>query len=287
MNSEKNNFVEEIHRNHFSIRYKIKEKLFEGQSDFQKVEVVETLGYGRMLLNDSLVMVTEKDEFIYHDMISHVPLFVHPNPKKVLIVGGGDGGTAREVLRHSSVESVVMVEIDKMVVDACREFIPQTSKELANPKLTLLIEDGVKYMKESSDTFDVIIIDSTDPIGPATPLFGEEFYKNVYARLSDNGIVVAQGESPFYEEVMQKKLLIIVSNIFPLRTYYNFNNMTYPGGLWSFLFASKGRHPIKDFQANRIEQSGLDFNYYNSEIHKGCFSLPQFMVNNLKELIQI
>jgi len=287
MSSEKNNFVEEVHRNHFSVRYQIKEKLFEGQSDFQKVEVVETLGYGRMLLNDSLVMVTEKDEFIYHDMIAHVPLFVHPNPQKVLIVGGGDGGTAREVLRHLSVESVVMVEIDKMVVDACREFILQTSKDLSNPKMTLLIEDGVKYMKESSETFDVIIIDSTDPIGPATPLFGEEFYKNVSARLSDNGIVVAQGESPFYEEVMQKKLLSIVADIFPIRTYYNFNNMTYPGGLWSFLFASKGRHPIKDFQAHRVEQSGLAFNYYNSEIHKGCFSLPQFMVNNLKELIQI
>lgn len=280
-------YVQEVNRNHFAVQYEISEVLFSGLSDFQKVEVVNTLGHGKMLLNDDLVMVTERDEFIYHDMITHLPLFVHPNPKNVLVIGGGDGGTAREVLRHKSVEKCVMVEIDKMVVDACREFIPVTSSDLDNPKLELLIEDGVKYMKESKETFDVIIIDSTDPIGPATPLFGEEFYRDVYDRLSENGIVVAQGESPFYEVPMQQKLLNVVKDIFPLRSYYNFSNLTYPGGLWSFLFASKGLHPLKDFDSSKVTASGLTFKYYNEGIHQAAFQLPQFMKENLKGLIEL
>ncbi|MEE3078240.1 MAG: spermidine synthase, partial [Bdellovibrionota bacterium] len=157
----------------FSLGFKVKERLFCGKSDFQKVEIVDTYSHGKVLLNDDLVMLSERDEFAYHDMITHLPLFTHGNPKNVLVIGGGDGGTAREVLRHESVERCVMVEIDKMVVDACIEHIPVTSKDLTNhPKLELLIEDGVKYVKETKERFDVIIIDSTDPIGPATPLFG-------------------------------------------------------------------------------------------------------------------
>lgn len=240
-----------------------------------------------MLLNDDLVMLTERDEFAYHDMITHVPLFVHPNPERVLVIGGGDGGTAREVLRHRAVKKCVMVEIDKMVVDASIKHLPVTSSELDSPRLELLIEDGVKYMRESTETFDVIIIDSTDPIGPATPLFGEAFYQDVAARLSSNGIVVAQGESPWYEATMQKKLLSVVQEIFPLRTYYNFSNLTYPGGLWSFMYASKGRHPIHDFDSSKVSASELKFRYYNEGVHKAAFSLPQFMKDNLEGLIQL
>lgn len=283
--SEKD-YVEEVSPHHFAVRYNITETLFSGKSDFQKVEVVDTLGHGRMLLNDDLVMVCERDEFIYHDMITHVALFTHPNPKKVLVIGGGDGGTAREVLRHSSVEKCVMVEIDAMVVEACKEYIPVTSSELENPRLELKIADGVEFMKNSTETFDVILIDSTDPIGPATPLFGEEFYKDVNSRLSENGIVIAQGESPFYEVPMQKKLLSVVQDIFPIRTYFNFSNLTYPGGLWSFLYASKKLHPVRDFQVERVENSGLEFQYYNPQVHTACFSLPEFMNKNLEGLIQ-
>lgn len=288
MNPPFEKYVQEVNeKNHFAVQFEITDVLFSGKSDFQKVEVVETLGHGRMLLNDDLVMLTERDEFAYHDMITHVPLFVHPNPEKVLVIGGGDGGTAREVLRHKAVKKCVMVEIDKMVVDASKEFLPVTAGELDNPRLELHIEDGVKYMNESQESFDVIIVDSTDPIGPATPLFGEAFYKDVSARLSDNGIVVAQGESPWYETTMQKKLLSVVSDIFPLRTYYNFSNLTYPGGLWSFMYASKGLHPFKDFNADRVKASGLKFRYYNEGIHQAAFSLPQFMKDNLEGLIQL
>ena len=281
-------YAQEVNqKNHFAVQFEITETLFSGVSDFQKVEIVDTKGHGRMLLNDDLVMLSERDEFAYHDMITHVPLFVHPNPEKVLVIGGGDGGTAREVLRHPAVKKCVMVEIDEMVVEASREFLPVTSGELNNPRLELLIQDGVKYMKESTETFDVIIIDSTDPIGPATPLFGEEFYRDVAARLSDNGVVVAQGESPWYETTMQKKLLTVVKDIFPVRSYYNFSNLTYPGGLWSFMYASKGLHPLKDFDAPKVAASGLKFRYYNEGIHQAAFSLPQFMKDNLEGLIQL
>ena len=212
---------------------------------------MDTYGHGRMLLNDGLTMISERDEFIYHDMIVHVPLFVHPQPKKVLVIGGGDGGTAKEVLRHSSVEKCVMVEIDKMVCDACRAHIPQTAACLdTEPRLHLLYEDSVKYVAETMEKFDVVLIDSTDPIGPATPLFGEEFYKNVYNCLSEDGIVVSQGESPFYEQTMQKKLTGIINNQFPVSMIYNFTNQTYPGGFWSFTFGSKNITPIEDFQSS-------------------------------------
>jgi spermidine synthase len=264
------------------VRYAASELLFEGQSEFQNVKVVQTTGFGKMLLNDNLVMVTEKDEFVYHDMIAHVPLFVHPNPKRVLIIGGGDGGTAREVIRHASVEKCVMVEVDQMVVEACKQHIPLTAAALADPRVDLRIEDGVKFMKDSDQTFDVILVDSTDPIGPATPLFGEEFYKDVFARLSDEGIVVSQGESPFYEQKMQKKLVGLVKPHAKHFAFYNFHNMTYPGGLWSFLFASKKYHPVADFDAARVGASGLKFQYYNEEIHKGAFDLPEFQKQVLK-----
>lgn len=260
----------------YAARFKVTKVLFSGQSPFQAVDVVETAGHGKMLLNDGLVMLTERDEFVYHDMISHVPLFVHPNPKSVLIIGGGDGGTAREVLRHEGVERVVMVEIDKLVVDACIEHIPQTAGQLDNERLELIIDDGVEFVANTDEKFDVVLVDSTDPIGPAQPLFGAEFYQNIHRVLKDDGIVVSQGESPWYHAEMQAKLVEIVAGIFDNTFIYNFSNMGYPGGLWSFTFATKGLHPIKDFDSERVQRSGLTFDYYNADVHTGCFAIPSF-----------
>lgn len=276
----------ELHRDFLKQSYRVTKTLFSGKSEFQAVDVVETAGHGRMLFNDGLAMVSERDEFVYHDMIAHVPLFCHPNPKNVLVIGGGDGGTAREVLRHDSVEKCTMVEIDEMVVNACKEFIPQTSACLSDERLNLKIADGVRFVQNTDERFDVILVDSTDPIGPAQPLFGEEFYQNVSQCLSDDGVVVSQGESPFYEQTAQKGLLTVLGKVFPLATIYNFNNLTYPGGLWSFTFASKGLHPVHDFRADRVADSGLSFQYYNPEIHKAAFAIPQFMKDNLKGLIK-
>ena len=280
-----NLWVEEKHEN-FSLKFKVNKVLFSGKSEFQSVDVVETEQLGNMLLNDGLIMCTEKDEFIYHDMIAHVPLFVHPNPKKVLVIGGGDGGTAREVLRHPSVEKCVMVEIDKMVVDASIAHLPITACAFDNPKLELHIDDGLKFVKNTKEKFDVILVDSTDPIGPAQPLFGEEFYQDIFNCLSDDGIVVSQGESPFYEVPMQKKLMGIINKIFPISSIYNFSNLTYPGGLWSFTFGSKKYHPINDFNSERVNKFDGEFKYYNQRIHSGAFAIPSFMAKELEGLIK-
>ncbi len=209
----------------------------------------------------------------------------------MLIIGGGDGGAAREVLRHNSVEKCTMVEIDQVVVDACAEFFPHVASSFKNPKLDLKIQDGVEFMKNSVEKFDVVIIDSTDPIGPATPLFGKDFYSDVWRSLSDDGIVVAQGESPFYVSGMQETLLKINRGQFKWLSFYNFSNLTYPGGLWSFMFASKVHHPILDFQLDRFtqmtEQMTDQFLYYNSEIQKSAFGLPEFQRSKLEPWISI
>ncbi|GHE90189.1 polyamine aminopropyltransferase [Thalassotalea profundi] len=279
-------WVEEKFKDFLGLRFKVEKILFSGQSEFQTVDIVETKGHGKMLLNDGLIMVTERDEFAYHDMITHLPLFTHPAPKNVLIIGGGDGGTAREVIRHSNVEKCTMVEIDAMVVNACKQYIPQTSLALNDKKVNLIIGDGVKFVKETSEKFDVIIVDSTDPIGPAQPLFGEEFYQDVYNCLSDDGIVVSQGESSWYAIDIQKSLLEVLNRIFPKCFLYNFSNLTYPGGLWCFTLASKKYHPIDDFDKQRVKASELSFNYYNAALHTSSFALPSFVINELKSLIE-
>ena len=273
MSENNSDWFEEKHEN-IGLRFRLKERLFAEQSEFQKVEVVDTHGHGKLLAHDGMIMVTEKDEFIYHDMITHVPMFTHPDPKNVLVIGGGDGGTVREVLRHPGVEKVTMVEIDGMVVEASKRFIPQTSCYLEDPKVTLLIQDGVKFMKESTELFDVIIVDSSEPIGPATPLFNVDFYKDIANRLTDDGIVVSQGESPYYDMKMQKVLVKILAEVFPKVHIYNYCNMSYPSGLWSFTYASKGLCPFKDFNPDKVS---MKCQYYSPSIHVGAFMLPQFM----------
>jgi spermidine synthase len=276
--------IEENYKEGLSFRLGLKQKLFSGKSDFQLVEIFDSTHHGRVLLNDGAFMLSERDERIYHEMMAHVPLAVNPQAKRVLIVGGGDGGTAREVLRHKHVEEVVMVEIDALVVEACRKFIPQTAGALNDRRLELVIDDGVEYMKNSKKTFDVILIDSTDPNGAATPLFGPEFYADVNRRLSENGIVIAQGESVFYESEMQAKLLSITHPLFKHASMFNFTNMTYPGGLWSFMWASRELHPLKDFKGVPPE---LEMFYYNEAVHRASFSLPEFQAKNLKPWIKL
>lgn len=264
------------------LKFLCKKILFSGQSSYQKVEVVDTDYFGRVLLNDDIIMISEKDEFIYHEMIAHTPLFLHPKPENILIIGGGDGGTAREVLKHPSVKICQMVEIDLMVVTACKKYIPQTACSFSHPKLDLKIEDGVQFVQNTKEKYDVVLIDSTDPVGPAVPLFGETFYKNVFKILKDDGIVVAQGESPFYNLPSQKSLMKITNKLFPISLFYHFGNMTYPGGLWSFLFASKKYHPVKDYQKPKIQNMKLQ--YYNPDIHTGSFASPSFLTEILKSL---
>ncbi len=257
--------------------FRLKRRLFKGKSPFQTVEVVETAGHGKLLLIDGMTMVSERDEFVYHEMIAHVPLFLHPKPQRVLVIGGGDGGSVREVLKHKSVERCVLVEIDGLVVEASRQYIPLTAAKLSDKRAVVRIEDGVKFVRETAERFDVVIVDSTEPFGPAKELFGTAFYKDVKRVLTQDGIVISQAGSPFYEIGTIKNLDRILGKVFPVVDAYLFNNLTYPGGLWAFTYASKGLRPVKDFRPSRVKAAKLPLRWYNADVHAGAFALPNFL----------
>lgn len=269
-------WVEETHQKAVTLRFRVRRTLFEGRSPFQKVHIVETVDHGRLLINDGMFMVCERDEFVYHEMICHVPLFLHPAPEKVLVIGGGDGGTVREVLKHRGVKECRLVEIDAMVVEACKEFLPRTASALDDPRASVTIDDGVRFVAETDERFDVVLVDSTDPYGAAAGLFDETFYSNVKKILTDQGIVVAQGESPFYEIETQKSMVEKMGSLFERVHIYNYTNLTYPGGFWSFVLASRGLCPIGDFDRSRVEKSDLPLSWYNADLHRGAFAIPEF-----------
>ncbi|TBR24213.1 polyamine aminopropyltransferase [bacterium] len=276
-------WVEEVQDGTYGMKWRAKELLFRGKSEFQSVEVYDTVSHGRMLLIDGLLMTSERDEFVYHEMIAHVPLFLCPKPRRVLVIGGGDGGTVREALKHPEVAHVDLVEIDGMVVEAARRFLPSTSCGLSDPRVSVRIEDGVKFMAAAGEPYDVILIDSTDPIGPAAPLFGPEFYGNVRKRLTDGGLVVAQGECPFYRLDVQKALAQVVKGVFGRADLYNYHNLTYPGGLWSFVVAGKAPRDLSAPDAKRVAALQPKLRYYNLETHKAAFALPEFMKRGLND----
>ncbi len=280
-------WIEEIHKGVLGQRFRVRDTLFSGRSEFQTVDVVDTYGHGRMLFIDGLVMLSERDEHVYHEMIAHVPLFSHPKPRHVLVIGGGDGGTIREVVRHPYVESATLVEIDEMVVDVSRKYLKSTSCSLDDPRVTVRIEDGLAFVKHCKQKFDVVIVDSTDPIGPAAPLFGLDFYRDVKSVLAENGIVVSQGESPYYEPDWQIALAKLLAQVFPDVFFYNYHNMTYPGGLWSFSYASTGSHPLRDFKKERWHALNLETKYYDPEMHRAAFALPRAQKKALSAFINI
>jgi spermidine synthase len=278
-------WIEELHKEVLGMRFRVKRTLMSERSDFQKIDIVDTVGFGKMLFNDRVAMISERDEFVYHEMISHVPLFVKPDVERVLVIGGGDGGTAREVIRHGSVAHCRLVEIDALVVEGCKEHIPQTSAALDDPRVQVTIADGVDFVARTKERYDLVIVDSTDPIGPATPLFGEAFYAGVHRVLNDAGIVISQAESPFYYPEQQSSLLRILGRLFTRVHLYNYVNLTYPGGLWSFSYATKnGLCPLGGFADRRVAESGLDFRYYNAATHRAAFVLPEFQTRQLEGL---
>lgn len=272
-----NKWADEEYQGIVRTGFRLKKKLFKGKSPFQTVEVVETKGHGKLLLIDGMTMVSERDEFVYHEMIAHVPLFLHPRPRRVLVIGGGDGGSVREVLRHKTVDRCVLVEIDALVVDASRKYIPLTAGKLSDRRAVVRIEDGVKFVRETDERFDVVIVDSTEPFGPAKELFGTAFYKDVKRVLTENGIVVSQAGSPFYEIGTIKNLHRILKPVFPVVDAYLFNNLTYPGGLWAFTYASKGIKPVRDFNPSRVKAAKMPLKWYNAGVHAASFALPEFV----------
>ncbi|PLX89144.1 MAG: spermidine synthase [Desulfuromonas sp.] len=273
----------EKHTDHSGITLRIKKTLFSGKSPFQQLDIVETEDFGRMMLLDGLVMVTERDEFVYHDMITHPALFTHPAPKNVLVIGGGDGGSIREIVKHPGVEQAVLCEIDGLVIEKSIALLPTMACAIdgSDPRVTLHVDDGIAYIREHQNAFDVILIDSTDPIGPAVGLFEEEFYRLVNGALKEDGIMVAQSESPFYHAEIQRAMYRNLRAVFPIVEMYQAFIPTYPSGLWSFAFASKRYHPVDDFDRQRAASRPFATRYYNEDLHLGAFMLPTFARENI------
>ncbi len=256
--------------------------LYSGKSPFQKIDVIETQHFGKVLLIDDLVMLTERDEFIYHEMITHIPLYTHPNPRRVLVIGGGDGGTLREVLKHPEVEHVDLVDIDKRVSEVCLEFFPQVANSLLSEKVTCRYEDGLAYVGNTDQKYDVILIDSTDPISVGEGLFTPEFYGNCNKILNDDGLLINQAESPAYTPDWVRAISQKLKALFPTVYFYQAHIPTYPSGHWLFGFASKRYHPLKDFRKEKYLQHNLSLKYYNKDVHYAAFALPNFV----KELVK-
>lgn len=259
------------------------DKLHSEKSKFQKVEVIQTDFFGKVLLIDGLIMLTERDEFIYHEMIAHVPINVHPNPQRVLVIGAGDGGTMRELLRHNEIKKLDLVEIDKTVHDVCRKFFPEMSASFDDRRVTAYWEDGVKFVKETENEYDLIVIDSTDPFGPGEGLFTTDFYTDCFNILSNNGILVNQSESPQWTPDYVKGIHEKMSKIFPVFKFYQAFIPTYPSGHWLFGFASKNLDPIEDQKPGRWLEKKLETKYYNAEVHKAAFALPNFVQKLIKK----
>lgn len=273
----------EQHTDNVRFSIKVDKPLYTAQSEFQRIDVFNSKEFGNFFTLDGLMMVTEKDEFIYHDMIVHVPMATNPKIKNVLVIGAGDGGTVRELTRYTTIENIDMVEIDKMVVDVCREYIPQTACKLDDPRVQLYFEDGLKFVRTKENTYDLIIVDSTDPFGPGEGLFTKEFYGNCHKALKEDGILVNQHESPYYDEYAKsmQRAHKRIQEFFPVCRVYQAHIPTYPSGHWLFGFASKKYDPLSDIDEQAWNSLGLKTKYYNTEIHKGSFALP----NYVKELL--
>ena len=268
----------------FSIR--VDKQLYSEQSEYQRIDVFQSLEFGRLLALDGYVMITQKDEFIYHDMIVHVPMAVKKDIKNVLVIGAGDGGTVRELCRYSTIEHIDLVEIDKKVVEVCEEYFPEMTVSMHDPRLDIHFTDGLRFVRRKQGEYDLIIVDSTDPFGPGEGLFTREFYGNCYKALKEDGIMVNQHESPFYAEDAEacKRAHKRIVESFPISRVYQAHIPTYPSGHWLFGFASKKYHPLKNLDETRWNLRGLDFRYYTTTLHKGAFYLPAYVEEMLEDV---
>jgi len=259
---------------HYGITAKVRESLVREQTDFQDLAIIDTVEFGRMLVLDDMVMTTERDEFVYHEMVAHPALVTHPNPQHVLVVGGGDGGVIREVLKHPSVKKAVLVDIDGKVIEYSKKFLPTIAGSLDDPRVEVHVNDGYMHIHDHKDEYDVIMVDSTEPVGPAVQLFTRGFYQGIYDALKEDGIFVAQTDNPWFKADLITSVNRDVKEVFPVVRVYGANIPTYPSGLWTFTMGSKKYDPLA-VEEQQIPE--LDTKYYSPRLHKAAFVLPKFV----------
>ncbi|MBE3554237.1 MAG: polyamine aminopropyltransferase [Thermicanus sp.] len=264
---------------HFGITARVRKTHHTEETPYQKLDMLETAEFGNMLVLDGMVMTTEKDEFVYHEMVTHPALFTHPHPRKVLVVGGGDGGAIREVLKHPTVEKAVLVEIDGKVIETSKKYLPTISGKLTDPRVEVIVDDGFMHIVMAKNEYDVILVDSTEPVGPAVKLFERGFYQGIYDALTEEGIFVAQTDNPWFKGELIRKVFQDVKEIFPITRLYTANVPTYPSGLWTFTMGSKKHDPL-GVKKESIPEIGT--RYYTPALHHASFVLPRFVEELLK-----
>ncbi len=269
---------------HYGITAQIRGTLHTETTDFQELAMLDTYEWGRMLVLDGCVMTTDRDEFVYHEMIAHIALSAHPAPERVLVIGGGDGGVIREAIKHPTVQRAVLAEIDGRVVEVSKQYLPQIASALSDSRVDVRVIDGIAHVRDHPDTYDVIIVDSTDPVGPAIGLFARDFYESIRRALRPDGLFVAQTESPFLTGDLISRVYADILSIFPITRLYLASIPTYPSGLWSFTVGSKRYDPAHI--ADPVRTAGLATRYYTPELHAAAFTLPRFVQELLTKRVK-
>ena len=275
----------DYHTEKVKVSVKVQKQLFGLQTEFQRIDVFDSDEFGRFLSSDGSIVFSEKDEFVYDEMIVHVPMAVHPHVKKVLVIGGGDGGVARELGYYDEIEQIDVVEPDRVFVEVCKEFFPDNACGLSDERVTVYYEDGLKFLRMKHDEYDLIINDAIDPLGHTAGLFTKEFYGNCFRALKDDGIMVYQHGSPFYSEDKDEcvKMHRKAYQAFPVSRVYQAHIPTCSSGYWLFGFASKKYHPLDDFRPEEWKKLGIKTRYYTTNLHRGAFMLPGYVEQMLEE----
>ena len=263
--------------------FNVEKVLFSGKSEFQTLDVVETKPYGTMLLLDGLVMITDVDEFVYHEMISHIPVCLHANPKKVVVIGGGDGGTVRELLKYPSIEEIILCEIDGLVIEKSKEFFPEVACGLDDKRVKVHVADGVAFMQTLKNSVDIVLVDSTDPIGPGEGLFSRAFYKSVADSLRTNGLMAAQSECPWFKREVFSRIMSNIRGGFAHHKTYVASIPTYPRGFWSWTIGSQKPIDPQSFDRNKFKIVSAGLNYLTEELMTAAFAIPKFLKDKVYE----
>ncbi len=275
----------ELHTADVKLSIRTDQQLYSVQSDYQRFDVIKTPEFGKMLVSDGEIVFSEADEFIYDEMVTHVPMAVHPNVKKVLIFGGGDGGVATCFAKYPDIECIDLVEPDEVMVETCKKFFPEQTAGLDDPRVHIYYQDGLHFLRSVQDQYDIIVNDSNDPFGHEEGLFTKEFYGSCYKALKDDGIMVYQHGSPFYDgdEEACRSMHRKVFRIFPVSRVYQAHIATCPAGYWLFGFASKKYHPLNDFNPEKWKELDIETWYYTTNLHVGAFMLPKYVEDLLEE----